>query len=177
MRGRPPKPSAAKRATGTLRKNRANPAEPAPEIVLLEPPAHLRAVAKSVWLLLADEMHAQGTLARTDTFALEAFCQAVQTYRQAQAVLDRAANMDDIGFGLFQKTPNDFLVPSAVLIVRNGALSLMHKLGAELGLSPVSRSRVTSLPPPMPADDPADKWFRDEPRGPRLVADNTRRRR
>lgn len=164
---KPRLPSELKRIRGTLRADRHNPNEPKPEIVLLEPPAHLGAVARGVWEMVAAEMYQLGTLARLDAFVLEAFCQSVATYRQAQQTLDRAAAIDTINGGLYTRLNNDYIQMSAWVIGRDRAMDRVVKLANELGLSPTSRTRVSAAPMPV-ADDPADEWFR--------IAENPTRR-
>ena len=44
------------------------------------------------------------------------------------------------------KTPSGYIQPSPWLGIANKQLELMHKFMGELGLSPVSRSRVSALP-------------------------------
>jgi P27 family predicted phage terminase small subunit len=158
MRGRPPKPTETKRATGMLRPDRSNPTEPKPEIVLLAPPVHLGPVARATWELVAAEMYQIGTLARLDAFVLEAFCQSVATYRQAQATLDRAASIDTVNGGLYTRLSNDYVQMSAWVLGRDRALDRVVKLANELGLSPTSRTRVSAAPP-LAHDDPADEFF------------------
>jgi phage terminase small subunit len=73
VRGRKPKPTALKLLDGT-RRDRINESEPAMEPGRVEPPEHLRGIARDHWLELAPMLAKAGLLAVADRPALELLC-------------------------------------------------------------------------------------------------------
>ncbi len=138
MRGRIPKPTAAKRLAGTLRKHRQNLEEPMPEAGTPEPPADLDARARAQWDYYAPILAACRVLTLADREMLVCFCTAAARRSQAEEAL--AAT------GPVVKSPAGFAVLNPWLSVSNKAAEQLARFGAELGLSPASRTRVKSLP-------------------------------
>jgi len=101
-------------------------------------PAHLSPTAKAEWKRLAQEMHRLGIVSQLDRAALAAYCQAYGRWTQAEKTLKETPTLI--------KLPSGYIQPSPWLGIANKQLELMHKFMGELGLSPVSRSRVDKLP-------------------------------
>ena len=164
MRGRKPKPSNLRVIsgsgcrTGSGKRDVSRPAHSMPTC-----PAHLSPTAKAEWKRLAQEMHRLGIVSQLDRAALAAYCQAYGRWTQAEKTLKETPTLI--------KLPSGYIQPSPWLGIANKQLELMHKFMGELGLSPVSRSRVDKLPSlgPKPWEfgqdwgnsepDPADKYF------------------
>jgi P27 family predicted phage terminase small subunit len=133
-RGPPPKPAALKKFQGTYRKDRAAPAplELPPGVPTC--PRHLPADARAIWQeLAADEMW-RIVLARADAMALEGFVQNMALARKYQ----RRAEREPMVKGPAGPKPN----PAAAEARRHW--SLVRQFAAEFGLTPSSRSRVST---------------------------------
>jgi P27 family predicted phage terminase small subunit len=135
MRGRKPTPTALKLITGSRPLNRH---EPKPASSLPTCPAHLSPSAKAEWKRLAREMHRLGIVSQLDRAALAAYCQAYGRWVEAERKLKDTPALI--------KLPSGYIQPSPWLGIANKQLELMHRYMGELGLSPVSRSRVHKLP-------------------------------
>jgi P27 family predicted phage terminase small subunit len=83
-------------------------------------------------------MHRLGYISQLDRAALAAYCQAYGRWTEAERMLKETPALI--------KLPSGYIQPSPWLGIANKQLELMHKFLAELGLSPVSRSRVSKLP-------------------------------
>jgi len=157
MRGRKPKPANLTLISGSGH-NGSRLRRPANSIPTC--PAHLNPTAKAEWKRLAGEMHRLGIVSQLDRAALAAYCQAYGRWTEAEKKLKETPALI--------KLPSGYIQPSPWLGIANKQLELMHKFMGELGLSPVSRSRVSKLPHlgPKPwevRDRPADKYLRPRP--------------
>ena len=98
--------------------------------------------AKAEWKRLARYLHDLGIISELDRAALAAYCQAYGRWVEAERKLKETPHL--------LRTPAGYVQPSPWLAISNKNVELMHKFMSELGLSPVSRSRVsttTSLGP------------------------------
>ena len=102
-------------------------------------PAHLCPAAKAEWKRLAQELHVLGIVTDLDRAALAAYCQAYGRWAEAERKLKETP--------MLLKLPSGYIQPSPWLGIANKQLELMAKYMAELGLSPVSRTRVQAKPP------------------------------
>ena len=99
-------------------------------------------------------MHRLGILSQLDRAPLAGYCQAYGRWADAEKMLAETPTLI--------KLPSGYIQPSPWLGIANKQLELMHKYMGELGLSPVSRSRVTKLPyvGPKPWEDrPASAYL------------------
>jgi P27 family predicted phage terminase small subunit len=156
MRGRKPTPMALKVVMGNPGKRPVNLREPRPEPSLPTCPAHLLPTAKAEWKRLARQLHALGVISELDRSVLAAYCQAYGRWVMAERKLKETPPL--------LKTPAGYVQPSPWLAISNKNVELMHKFAAELGLSPASRSRVTTRPiGPKPwecvSNDDDDEFF------------------
>ncbi len=138
MRGRKPKPTALRLVTGNPGKRPLNLREPKPAHSVPTCPAHLNPSAKAEWKRIAQEIHALRIISQLDRAALAAYCQAYGRWVEAERKLKETPTLI--------KLPSGYIQPSPWLGIANKQLELMHKFSGELGLSPVSRSRVSKLP-------------------------------
>ncbi|WP_309083082.1 phage terminase small subunit P27 family [Chelativorans sp.] len=119
-------------------------------------PGTLQATAKAEWKRLARQLHQLGALTELDRAVLAAYCQAYGRWVEAERKLKETPTL--------LKTPAGYVQPSPWLAISNKSVDLMHKFAAELGLSPASRSRVTTRPlGPKPwefaSNDTDDEFF------------------
>ena len=134
--GRKPRPTAVLKAVGDRRWKRRG-SEPAFSATKSppKPPAWMSTVAKAEWRLVAKELHTTGVLTVVDHATLEVYCQSFAFWRKAEKQLatERMTIMTRNGS---KKNP-------LVQITRD-AKAMMLRFAVELGITPSSRSRVTS---------------------------------
>ncbi len=138
MRGRKPMPTALRIVTGNAGKRPLNTREPKPVTAIPTCPAHLSPTAKAEWKRLARHLHNLGVISELDRAALAAYCQAYGRWVEAERKLKETP--------ILLRTPAGYVQPSPWLAISNKNVELMHKFMSELGLSPVSRSRVSAQP-------------------------------
>lgn len=134
-RGRKPLPTKLKVLRGTDRPDRANDAEPTPEIPdSLKPPAWMkRKVAREAFAEMAARLYRLGLYTELDAMQLELLCQTYAKWREAT----RRSNVDP----LVSPKGGSYMNPSL-----SAELALGKRLQAimtEFGLSPSSRTRLT----------------------------------
>jgi P27 family predicted phage terminase small subunit len=154
MRGRKPMATALKMVMGNPGKRPLNHREPKPVSDLPTCPAHLQPSAKAEWKRLARELHQLGILTRLDRSVLAAYCASYGRWVEAERRLKETP--------MLLKTPAGYVQPSPWLAISNKSVELMHKFAAELGLSPSSRSRVTTRPfgpKPWEVSNDDDEFF------------------
>jgi P27 family predicted phage terminase small subunit len=138
-----------KLVTGNRGRRPLNENEPKFENALPIVPEHLSDEAKVEWGRIANELHEAGMLTRLDRAGLAAYCQAYADWVDAERNLK--------AYGKVLKYPSG-PQQSPYLAMRNKALELMLKFGAEFGMTPSSRSRV-SVPADAGKNDPAKKYI------------------
>jgi len=139
MRGRKPVPTPLRLVSGNPGKRPLNALEPKPRVTVPTCPAHLSPSAKSEWKRLAKLLHELGVISELDRAALAAYCQSYGRWVEAERKLKETP--------ILLKTPAGYVQPSPWLGIANKNLEMMHKFMTELGLSPVSRTRVSARPP------------------------------
>ena len=124
MRGRKPKPIPLRVVQG------GNFAAKAPTC-----PAYLNPSAKAEWKRLAQPLFLRGVITDSDRATLAAYCQAYGRWVEAERKLAETPLLIKLLSGYIQQSP--------WLAIANKQLEILHRYMAELGLSPVSRGRVT----------------------------------
>jgi len=140
MSGPPPKPPHLQIIRGNPGKHRLRhsvepPVPPQPP----EPPGCLSGYSLDEWYRLASQLHELGLLTALDVGPFAAYCSAYQTWREASEVLARTPESEQL---VVDGRPNPL-----VRIARNAA-NQMIAIGAQFGLSPSARARVTGITPP-----------------------------
>lgn len=133
MRGPKPKPSAIALLDGNPGRRPVNELEPKPEVGA-EPPAHLSGEAAVKWAELAPQLENLGILSQIDADLLAMYCQFYGRWVEAEQHLAEESLVLTGGQGGVYQNP--------WLAVANKAMEQMHKLGAEFGLTPSSRTRI-----------------------------------
>ncbi len=154
-RGPKPKPTALKKAQGTFRKDRAATNEFAPTAGVPSCPAYLDELAREEWKRVAPELVEKKVLTLVDGAVLEGSCAAYSSAVKFQREADKK---------LMVKTPFGPKVNPAEAVARKW-WALARQLGAELGLTPASRTRVSMEKPAAPEDKSESFIFG----GPKLV--------
>jgi P27 family predicted phage terminase small subunit len=139
MRGRKPKPTVQRELDGNPGKRPINDTEPAPPPVdesFDTPPAIVatRPDAAKEWTRLAPMLRRCRQVSEADRAALIACCLEWAHYQTA--IAHRTPEII--------KAPSGYAMPNPWISISNKALAALVKLWAELGLTPSSRSRVTT---------------------------------
>jgi len=155
--GRRPAPTAIKALNGIVRNGRINRSEPAMPPVpsdFAEPPEELAgdAVACDEWRRLVAILTAAGVITSAERSILVATCVEWSRYVDAQKQI-RTLGM------LVKAKAEGMPVRNPYIRIGNDALKQLQRFWIELGLTPSSRSRLSSLPI-VPAKT-VSKWSED----------------
>ena len=144
MQGRKPTPTALKLLRGNPGKRPMNDNEPVFDSAdsVPEPPAGLGVAAASHWVKMAGLLHPQGLLTVADYDALARYCEVYARWAEAQKELST--------HGLLVKAQNGFPVQSPYIAISNKCVELLNKIGAEFGLTPSTRTRISVPKPEKP---------------------------
>ena len=137
--GRPRKPTATLRLHGTFRADRRYASEPAPETAIPNRPKFLKGEAKKEWLRITKLLQKQKCLTECDRALLAAYCLEWGVYAQ---LARRVTSIDD--YVSVSEKGNEFLNP--LVTARNRSLKNLSALAVEFGLSPSSRTRISTNP-------------------------------
>jgi len=112
--------------------------EPKPAIGLPSCPSWLPPAAKAEWKRLGPQLAEMNLISRLDRSVFAGYCLAWATVREAQENLNGSELTQDTTGGR---------AASAWLRVRDKALDQIRQFGAEFGLSPSSRTRISAEQP------------------------------
>lgn len=144
-RGAKPKPTAMKKAAGTLRKHRENKAEPAYSSEGIEAPEMVKAdaMARAEWNRITPELVRVRVATKADIAVLSAYCLTYARWQLAESKLRRD--------GLIVEAPRT-KVPMHNMYRDIGRQSMQDciKFAAELGITPSARTRVKGEEPARP---------------------------
>jgi len=158
VRGSKPKPTAKKILEGNPGRRPLNAQEPLlPAATSDDVPPELAddPVASLEWRRLLPLLQRAHAITLGDLGSLIALCQQWSRYQSAH----KQVQID----GMVVKSANGYAIPNALIGVSNKALGNCLRLWAELGLTPSSRSRVTTTPGASLPDDPFAEF--DQPTG------------
>lgn len=112
--------------------------EPQPDVPISVPsaPEYLTDNAKEEWDTLAAPLHRLGLLTEVDIPIFEMYCQARGNFISAVEELKVST--------LTIKTDKGNEIQNPVVGVLNRSIEISHKLATEFGMTPSSRSKVTS---------------------------------
>lgn len=164
MKGRKPKPTETRKLEGNAGHRPLNASEPkfdALDETFDTPPPELegQAAAQAAWLRLAPLLRRARQVGAADRTALLALCLEWGRYLEA---LGKVQTM-----GMVVRAPSGYPMTNPYLSIATKALSAVNKLLPELGLTPSSRSRVTTTGDKRP-DDPFAEF--DDPPPPITAA-------
>lgn len=146
-RGRKTKPTKLKVLSGTARKHRLNENEPQPCVARPDPPDHITGAARREWDRVIGEMVQLGIMSNLDRAPLAAYCQAYGRWVAAEAALARMAEKDAVTEGLIIRTKSGNAIHNPLVGAANKAMADMVRYAAEFGLTPSSRSHVSTTMP------------------------------
>jgi P27 family predicted phage terminase small subunit len=169
MRGRKPLPTSVRELTGNAGKRPINDREPAPPAPTpstfdTAPPELTQPNAKgeisfphgaAEWTRLAPMLRVARQITDADRSALLALCIEWDRYLTATAHVSQ--------IGLVVKTKTGYLMTNPYLSIATRALAGCSRLWVELGLTPSSRSRVTTADGPGPGGDSFSEFDDDAP--------------
>jgi P27 family predicted phage terminase small subunit len=144
--GRKPKPTHLKLLAGNPGKRPLNENEPQPDAVdeTLAPPAWLSGEGRAVWAVEFPKLVRKGMISDVDLNAFARRCQAQGRYINAESMI---AKQGEALIG-----PSGFPVQNPYLAIANKAMEQALKLEIEFGMTPSSRSRVSSTAKPKKAN-------------------------
>ena len=135
MKGRKPKPTAARLRDGNTGHRPVNTSEPHPppvDAAFDDPPAYLDGDAAIEWRRLAPMLRRARQITEADRAALHALCIEWARYLEARAHAHPRV----------VAAPSGYAMPNPWLAIQHKALHACMKLWPELGLTPSSRARV-----------------------------------
>ncbi len=143
LRGPAPKPTVLKVLEGNPGKQKLNTQEPqpSPPPKVPQPPKRLLPEARKEWRRLAKPMVALGLLTEVDTTAFAELCQNYAYYLAAdEAILKDGA----AGAVQMQQSATGYIQQHPLLSLRRQYYETWRKGLADFGLTPASRSRLTT---------------------------------
>ncbi len=154
MRGRKPKATVVKLATGNPGGRPLNKNEPKPGPGELAPPSWLDETAKKFWRSIVPAMRRLGMYSELDQGAMAAYCAALADLRAARLALRKQGKIVSVvnGNGKETKTINPHFR------LASEAVRQISKLGSDLGLSPAARCRLNVIP----IDEPDGESIEDD---------------
>lgn len=153
-RGPPPKPSAQKKLEGTYRKDRAARNEMRPTLGEPPVPKGLKGAALAEWRVVAPELARLGVLAIIDGGRLADYCRAHALAIRAAAKAEQEGEVVETYRGP---------VRSPWQAIAQEARAQARLLAAEFGLTPSSRSRVSTADATPRVDDAENDLFGGPP--------------
>lgn len=145
QRGLKPQPTALRLLQGGPDARGVNLAEPVPPAKdMPDCPAWLNAYAREEWDRLAEDLYGMGVLTSVDQTMLAAYCMAYARWRLAEEDLQVMADADPITHGALLKTKEGNAIQNPLVGIANVARRDMARLAAEFGLSPSSRTLISS---------------------------------
>jgi P27 family predicted phage terminase small subunit len=143
MKGRKRKPTALKLVSGNPSKRKLSENEPKIDAAIPQCPKHLNAEERELWAEIGQELYDLGVLTNVDAGVFEVYVTGLARLRRVKAETEKA---------LIFEGPNGGPIHNPYLAIENKAKEQVMKAGAELGLSPASRSRVSVKKPKEDVD-------------------------
>ena len=142
MTGRPPVPFRLKVLRGNPGQRRLRP-EPEPPVLpeCPDPPVHVTGYAAEEWRRTGPELHRLGLLTVADTSVFEAYCVSYGRWRELEEQL--------VGAELLIPGSRKNLKANPLIAAAAQARRDLARLGAEFGLTPSSRTRVSAANVPL----------------------------
>lgn len=149
--GPPPKPLQIKILEGNPGKHKLNMDEPLPDPGMPEMPEGLCDYAQIEWLERGPGLARMGVLTTIDMGVFAAYCQAWGDFKRAREELNalrEESSKDSASIFVVPTNVKEGWKRSPLIAIANEAAVLMVRFGAELGLTPSSRSRISTVTPP-----------------------------
>lgn len=170
MVGRKPIPTELKELAGNPGHRPLPEAEPRPTAAIPRAPDHLDEVAQAKWQEMGAELLALGLISKIDEGAFAVYCDAWSTWVRATKHIQEEGDIIFAGKGranpnqpkLFgdeaePEAPAGFPMQNPWVAIAAKAMERLIKIGVEFGMTPSSRSRVSSGLPK--AQDETEKFL------------------
>ncbi len=153
MKGRKRTPTPVLAARGSWRA-KTRPDEPIIEAKEPDCPAHLDEGAQIEWARVVPLLMAMRVLSPADRGVVAVYCMAYSRWQRAETEIAAGGHVVTLSGGRQLQSP--------WLGIATKAMEQVHKLSAELGITPASRSRVSAAPDgdKKPAAKPATPMMR-----------------
>ncbi len=116
------------------------------------PPKHMDAVSKKLWDNIRQWYGSLKVVSDADRQHIEIFCKAFSDYRKYTTEIKRHGAWYEMHTGSIRLHPR--------VHMRDRAIQVIHKIGSELGFSPVARQKL--MDPQGSGDDELEKMFTGE---------------
>jgi P27 family predicted phage terminase small subunit len=144
MPGPPPEHPHLRLLKGNPGKRRVRiPPEPARGDGCPSPPEYLTGYAREAWLELAPELYKLNLLTILDVGPFSTYCSAYAHWKHAEEALQRSGE-------LTIKTAKGHPRVNPLVRIASQAMADMQRIGAQFGLSPNARLRLSGIVPPPP---------------------------
>lgn len=147
--GRKPKPTSLKLITGNPGHRPLNQNEPNPKKTIPACPDCVQGEARKTWRRVSKKLFNIGLLTELDDMALALLCQSWAEYLEASSKLRET--------GMLVKSPNGHPMMNPYLMIANQAIKKVRALLTEFGMSPSSRSRISTAGSGQDSDN--GEWF------------------
>lgn len=148
MPGPPKKPTALRLLNNNASHRPINKNEPVPPAGFPDMPKGMSADAKKEWKRIAPVLYDMGVLSTIDTAALEAYCECYARWRKAERELAKSSMV---------YMAKGYPILNPYLSIANKAMVEMRRFMQEFGITPASRSRISTSgaqPAKASANDP-----------------------
>lgn len=138
MRGRKPHPTVLKQLHNNPGRRPLNENEPVHRAMDIDCPDELAdPMAREEWQRIAKDLNDAGQVTTVDRSTLIGYCVKYAQWRNLEAEARKHP--------FIVKAPSGYPIPNPALGMANKAFGLMLKAAAELGITPSSRSRVSTV--------------------------------
>lgn len=139
--GRPPKPTALKILQGTARRDRLNPDEPQPPLLVeARPPSWLKGRARKGWQELAPVLLEMRVLTVGDRAALGLLCDAYGEYLELRETVRRVGRT----YTMITESGSEMVMARPEVNMMTDAWRRSMAAMQQFGLTPSSRSKVSA---------------------------------
>ena len=146
MPGPKKKPTALSIIQGNPGKRSLNKNEPKPKAGAPRCPVSLSEEAKKHWRIIVKQLAAAKIMTKLDSDALALYCEAYARWNDANQHLQK--------FGIVVKSPQGWPIQSPYLSISNRAFDQMKSMLGEFGMTPASRTKITTVDDNSKGGDP-----------------------
>jgi P27 family predicted phage terminase small subunit len=147
---RKPQPTALKILRGNPGKRKLPAAEPKPPADGIEPPDYLDELARRKWDAMLPLLQAVKVMTRADVEALARYCDTYSWWMRVRAVLRKDGDTYPI---LNDKGEVKYIAQRPEVAIAHKLAAQLHVLESDFGLSPASRTKLSTAELEKPQDD------------------------
>ena len=142
QRGPKPKPTGLRILDGGRSRAVGREPEPPRPVEIPDAPPYVTGRALEEWNRVIEDLYATGVYANVDQTMLAAYCMAYDRWITAELDLEKMARADPATHGAMIKTTNGNAIQNPLVGTASAARRDMHRLAAEFGLTPSSRTQI-----------------------------------